>query len=294
MKDSNYERPEKDNSEEVPTFSDRELEDYLKVEEEYLKTGETPMEGNPSPQVLASLKRQRRSRRSLILVALLCFGLAILVLAVFFVLKPEVRKPQIVANRMKRPIPSVEGEEEQTIPRAFGNKGREEKPSEVGIPEGGKPSVPKPPEAPLVRRERGAEKKVVIIGGTDLPKREEGDKVTEAEAKRAAIKRRRETKPKFAKAKEPKIRAILEQKLPLGRFTINVGSFRERARAERVMNELKEKGYKAFVAEATIPQRETWYRVSVGRFPSRGEAQAFAQALKEKEGIDFFVRELKK
>ena len=293
MKDSNYEGPEKDNSEEVPVFSDRDLEDYLKVEEEYSKTGETPTEGNPSPQILASLKRQRRSKHSLLLVTLLCFGLGILVLAVFFVLKPEVRKPQIVANRMKRPIPSTERGDEPTIPGVFGKKGREEKPSEGGIPEGGKPSVPKPPETPLMSRERGAEKKVVIIGGTELLKREEGDKVTEAEGKRPDIKGRGETKPQFAKAEEPKIRTIPEKKLPIGRFTINVGSFRERVKAERLMKELKEKGYKAFVAQAIIPPGGTWYRVSVGRFPSRGEAQAFGRALKEKEGLDSFVRELK-
>ena len=50
MNDGNYERPVRNDSEEVPVFSDRELEDYLKVEEEYSKRGEMPMKGNPSPK----------------------------------------------------------------------------------------------------------------------------------------------------------------------------------------------------------------------------------------------------
>ena len=298
MKDNNHERPEKDTPEEVPVFSDRDLEDYLKVEEEYSKGGEMPTERDPSPQILASLKRQRRSKRSLMYVALLCIGLGILVLAVFFVMRPEVRKPQIVAKRMKRPIASVERKEEPMAPGVVGKKEGEEKLSEGGIPEGEKPSARKLPEAPLTSREREAEKKVVIIGGAELPKGDEGEKVAEAEEKGPDITRKPETKPpetkpQFAKAEEPKIRAIPEQKLPIDRFTINVGSFKKKVRAERLMKELKEKGYKAFVAEATIPQRGTWYRVSVGRFPSRGEAQTFARALKEKEGLNSFVRELK-
>jgi cell division septation protein DedD len=293
MKDDNYEKPEKDDSEEIPVFSDRDLEDYLDVEEKYSSGGETPPEVNPPPQTLGFLKRQRRSRRSLIFVVLLCLGLGILVLAIFRVMEPEVKKPQIVAKRMKRPIPSIEGEEGPAISGAAGEQGKEEKPLEGGMLEVEKQSVPKLPETPLVSREREAEKKVVVIGGTEPPKAEVEDKVIEAEKEGPDTEGRAETKPQFAKAEGPKIRAIPERKLPIGRFTVNVGSFKERVKAERLMNELKEKGYKVFVAEAIIPQKGTWYRVSVGRFPSLKEAQAFARAVKEKEGIDYFVRELR-
>ena len=50
MKDGNHERPEKDDSEEVPVFSDRDLEDYLRVEEEYSGGGRnTKGRGSLSP-----------------------------------------------------------------------------------------------------------------------------------------------------------------------------------------------------------------------------------------------------
>jgi len=290
MKDSNHERPEKDGSEEVPVFSDRDLEDYLRVEEEYSREGEIPTEEDPSPPILASLKRQRRSKRSLMFVALLCLGMGIVVLAIFFFMKPEVRKPQIVAKRMKRPISSVEQKEKPGISGVVGKKEGEEKPSEGTIPEGEKPSTSEPS---AIIRERGADKKVIILGGKELLKEEKEVKVPEGEGITPETKEKEEEKPRVAKVEEPKVQAIPEQKLPMGKFTINVASFRQKVRAERLMGELKNKGYKAFVAEASIPKRGTWYRVSVGRFPSRGEAETFARELKEKEGLDSFVRELK-
>ncbi len=292
MKDDDYEIPEGNDSEEVPIFSDRDLEDYLDAGEQYSSGEGVPRKVDPPPQTLASLKRQRRSRRSLIFVALLCFGLGLFVLAMFFLMKPEVKKPQIVAKRMKRRIPSVESQEAPAIPGVMEKKELEEKPAEGGIPEMEKASLPKLPEAPLVSRER-AEKKVVIIGGTEPAKGEEESKAIEAEKEGPDMEGRGEAKPQFAKAEGPKIRATPERKLPIDKFTINVGSFRERVRAEQLMNDLKAKGYKAFVAEATVPQKGTWYRVSVGRFPSREEAQVFAREVNEKEGINFFVRELR-
>jgi cell division septation protein DedD len=289
MKDDDYERPEKDTIEEVPVFSDRDLEEFLAIDEESTEGEETPREGDPAPETFASLTKQRRSKRSLMWVALLCLGLGILVLVVFFVMKPEVRKPQIVAKRMKRPIPSVEREEKPTIPTTVGEEAKERELSEGGVPKVEKPAPAKLPETLPVGREGGAEKKVVGTGGTELPEKEKG---AEAVGEKPEIEGKEEVKPQVAKAEQLETRAIPERKMPVGRFTVNVGSFRKRARAERLMKQLEEKGYEAFVAEATIPKKGTWYRVSVGRFPSRGEARSFAHAFKEKEGIDSFVREV--
>jgi cell division septation protein DedD len=286
----------KDTPEEVPAFSDQDLEDYLKVEEEYSGGeeehsggAEMPREGDPSPQTIASLKRQKRSKRSLMFIALLCIGLGILVLVVFFFMRPEIRKPQIVAKRMKRPIPAAEKEEKRTIPGVV----EEEKVPEGGIPEKEKPAVSAPSEPSMIIRERGADKKVIILGGKELPKEGKEVKVSEEEARKPETQEKSQEKPKVAKVEEPKSRPAPEEKLPRGRYTVNVGSFRERARAERLRKELEEKGHKAFATKAAIPQKGTWYRVSVGRFPSRAEAEAFSRALKEKDGFSSFVRELK-
>jgi cell division septation protein DedD len=290
MKDDEPKQPEKDALEEVLAFSDQDFEEFLAVEEESPKGEEPPREGGPLPGTFAFLTKQRRSKRSLMLVALLCLGLGILVLVVlFFVMKPEVRKPQIIAKRMKRPIPSVEREGKPTIPATTAEEAKEGESSEGGVPKVEKPALPKLPEALPAGGEGAAEKKVAGPEEPELPGRKG---VTEAAGEKPEIAGKEEVKPQVAKAEESKPRVVPERKMPVGRFTINVGSFRKRPRAERLMQQLEEKGYEAFVAEAAIPQKGTWYRVSVGRFPSRGEARSFAQALKEKEGIDSFVREV--
>lgn len=252
----------------------------------------------PSPQTLAFLKRERRSKRSLLFVALLCLSLGILVLGFFFVMKPEVKNPQILAKRTRRPVPSVERKEEPMAPGIVEKWKAEETLPEGGKPEGKKVSLPKPSEAPLMGHERGTEEKVVIIGGMEIPRRDEGENVTEAESRGLDIAGRvetkpQETKPRFAKVEEPKFLVIPEQKLSVGRYTVNVGSFRKRMWAERLIKELDEKGYRAFIEETAIPQRGTWYRVAMGHFPSRREAQSFARGLKERDGINAFVRKLK-
>jgi cell division septation protein DedD len=252
----------------------------------------------PPPQALASLKSQRRSKRSLLFVALLCLGLGILVLALFFTMEPEGEKPDIVAKGMRRPIVSVERRGEPMAP-GIAEKGEGEEKSPEGVkPQGEKLSVPKLPEAPLMNRERGTEEKTIIIGGTEIPKQGEGEKATETARTGLPIAGRIETKPqevkpRFAKLEQPKTLAIPEQKLPISRYTVNVGSFRKRVWAERLIKELDEKGYRAFIEETVIPKKGTLYRVAVGRFPSRREAQAFARGLKERDDINSFVRKLK-
>jgi cell division septation protein DedD len=266
MRDDDHEKSGRDDSEEMPVFSDRDLEDYLDTQEDYPDEEEMVPEEERPPEVYDSFKGRRRSKRSLILVAVLCFGLGILVFAVLFLMKREIKKPPIVAKRIKRPIPALKGEGAAKIPGDVEERGGQEKPSEGGMSEG-EPSLTKPSEAPLVSREREVAKKVVVIGETELPKEEREEKIPEAPEKGPVSKGEAETKPQFAKAEEPKVRAAPEEKPSLGRFTVNVGSFKERVRAERFVNELKKKGYEAFVAEATIPRKGTWYRVSLGHFP---------------------------
>ena len=68
-----------------------------------------------------------------------------------------------------------------------------------------------------------------------------------------------------------------------GKFTVQVASYREKGDARELADRLTRKGYQAFVAEAEIPGKGTWYRVRVGRFGTRKEAASFGENLKRKE-----------
>ena len=56
------------------------------------------------------------------------------------------------------------------------------------------------------------------------------------------------------------------------------------------MKEWGEKGYSVFTEKTIVSQKGIWFRVSVGRFSSREEAQSFARGLEEKGINSYFVR----
>ncbi|MBW2123052.1 MAG: SPOR domain-containing protein [Deltaproteobacteria bacterium] len=76
---------------------------------------------------------------------------------------------------------------------------------------------------------------------------------------------------------------------PEGTFTINIASFRKRESALRYVRELNKKGIHAFDWEVDLPQKGRWYRVSVGGFSSRQEAQSYADDLKRMGISDIFI-----
>ena len=243
---------------------------------------------------LASLRNQKWLKRFLLIIGLLCvvFGSLVLTFALF--MKPEVQRPQFVGERIRLPITSVEKEEGPRIPGVVEEDGMEERPLEGGILEEEKPIVLEPPEPSIMIEEREVgNKKVFILTEKEASDEEKEVTVAEREVKRPEIEGKEEEKTQVAMVEEPKGLAIPEGKLPTGRYTLNIASFRDKGNADRLMKELEDKGYEAFVEKANIPGKGTWYRVAVGRFSSRGEALAFARGLKEK-GINYsFVRKLK-
>lgn len=67
-----------------------------------------------------------------------------------------------------------------------------------------------------------------------------------------------------------------------GRFTIQVGSYPNSEGANERVSKLQSSGIPARVVVANIPKKGTWYRVQVGRFASRDEAERYARELKSK------------
>jgi len=165
MKDITDEKPEKDPLEKVRALFGWDQEDYPEVEEEYSEKV-TPKEMDSWLQTLTSSKGKKWSRRSLLLVGILCVVLAVLQLSVISFMKPKVKRAQLVGKRKRLPIRSIEREEEPTIPLVVGRKGMEEKSSGGGTLEEEKPIVSKAPEPSMMLSERGIDERVVIIGAT--------------------------------------------------------------------------------------------------------------------------------
>ena len=65
-------------------------------------------------------------------------------------------------------------------------------------------------------------------------------------------------------------------------FVVQVATVRQRSEADAIRGRLARKGYPAFVATAGTPGAPT-YRVRVGKFPSRREADATAAKLEREE-----------
>lgn len=73
------------------------------------------------------------------------------------------------------------------------------------------------------------------------------------------------------------------------RYTIQVGSYPEKAMAEEEARNMKKRGYAAFLVATDIPEKGTWFRVRVGSFANKQSAEKLAKELKSKEGIEGFI-----
>jgi len=73
-----------------------------------------------------------------------------------------------------------------------------------------------------------------------------------------------------------------------GGFLVQVAAYQREGDAATVSDRLKRKGYPAFVTTATTPAG-TWFRVRVGSFDTRAEAQDMAMKLKRDEQLEPWV-----
>jgi D-alanyl-D-alanine carboxypeptidase len=72
-------------------------------------------------------------------------------------------------------------------------------------------------------------------------------------------------------------------------FVLQLGSFRERERAESLSRQMVEKGFEVFVEPALISPSETSYRVRVGPYDEWFTAQETAQEIYDQSGIQAMI-----
>ena len=71
-------------------------------------------------------------------------------------------------------------------------------------------------------------------------------------------------------------------------LTIQTASLKDSKDADRMVAELKKKGYAAYKAMAVVPDKGIWFRVKVGYYENSAEAANTIKRLK-KDGLDAFL-----
>lgn len=76
---------------------------------------------------------------------------------------------------------------------------------------------------------------------------------------------------------------------PDGAFTLQLSAFQDKAEADRFAANLRDKGYAPFIVEADLKAKGIWYRVRMGRFPSKDAAGRYLADFKRETSIDAIV-----
>jgi DedD protein len=74
-----------------------------------------------------------------------------------------------------------------------------------------------------------------------------------------------------------------------GGYQLQVSSFRTQAEADQFAAQLRVRGHKAYVIEAHVPNRGTWYRVRIGPFPSQHAAASYRAGFEGREHVVPFI-----
>jgi len=114
---------------------------------------------------------------------------------------------------------------------------------------------------------------------SDLPKR----------TKAALSKKERPVKKKEWVSKKKEHLNSIARKKNNKHYTIQTASLKDPKSADKLMVDLKKKGYSAYISIARVPEKGTWYRVRIGYFNSRNEAAKTLDRLKKKKISAFVV-----
>ena len=73
-------------------------------------------------------------------------------------------------------------------------------------------------------------------------------------------------------------------------FTIQVSSFKEKDKAEKILAQLKQKGFSdAYIKASDLKEKGTWYRIYVGRFDTKPEAESTLTKIKSDYKDSFII-----
>ncbi len=74
-------------------------------------------------------------------------------------------------------------------------------------------------------------------------------------------------------------------------YTLQISAFKKLERAQRVVDELRGKGYDAYIVPTLNSREENWNLIRIGKFKTKEEARNFVVLLREREGIAAIIKE---
>jgi cell division protein FtsN len=144
-------------------------------------------------------------------------------------------------------------------------------------------TLTKTPESKQAAETKAEEKEAEKTVRAAAKEKPQGHEETAARAKAAE-----NLGEKSPAAADPKIKAqateSAEAKTNGEGWTVQANSYPDPKSANDLVDRLKNKGYNAFVTEASV-KGKVWYRVRIGRFGSREEADKTVAALKSNEDL---------
>jgi len=84
----------------------------------------------------------------------------------------------------------------------------------------------------------------------------------------------------------PSPEALTESKKP---FTIQVFSFKDKAKAQKAMDNIRQTGFPAYMVLRNLKEKGVWYRVCVGEFDTKEEADQMLAQLKKDYRESFVI-----
>jgi len=89
----------------------------------------------------------------------------------------------------------------------------------------------------------------------------------------------------------PKEQPIKKKSAEPGKFMVQVVSYQEKSKAEKLVKMISGMGYPARTEVTELPEKGKWYRVLMGEFSSRPEAQAAVDDVSRKnKGLNCVIR----
>jgi cell division septation protein DedD len=156
-------------------------------------------------------------------------------------------------------------------------------------------TAPSPPKDEITFDESATKGSDAALAADEQPKNlKPVEKVAAAEAKEKAAPIKADTpavkttkkaadKPVTVADPPKKIETVSAEPKESGRpWRAQVNAFPDERSAQQIVDRLKNKGYNAYVAEVQN-KGKTWFRVNVGRYSSRDEADKMVDVLRTKE-----------